>query len=99
MRSTPPLQLADIPIGGGRPIVFIGGPCVIESERHATDLALELVAIAARLRVPFIFKAPYDKANRTSGRVFRGPGLAEGLRILASIKARAGVAMLTDIHE
>jgi 2-dehydro-3-deoxyphosphooctonate aldolase (KDO 8-P synthase) len=97
--SAVPFNIGDIPIGGGHPIVFIGGPCVIESERHATDLALELVAIAARLRVPFIFKASYDKANRTSGRSFRGPGLAEGLRILASIKARTGVAMLTDVHD
>jgi len=97
--SAVPFNIGDIPIGGGHPIVFIGGPCVIESERHATDLALELVAMAARLRVPFIFKASYDKANRTSGRSFRGPGLTEGLRILASIKARTGVAMLTDIHE
>jgi 2-dehydro-3-deoxyphosphooctonate aldolase (KDO 8-P synthase) len=94
-----PFKIGDIDIGGGRPFVFIGGPCVIESERHASDLAAELVALTARLRVPFIFKASYDKANRTSGRSFRGPGLAEGLRILASIKDRLGVPILTDIHE
>jgi 2-dehydro-3-deoxyphosphooctonate aldolase (KDO 8-P synthase) len=92
-------QIGEIPIGDRRPFVFIGGPCVIESEGHATDLALELAAIATRLEMPFIFKASYDKANRTSGHSFRGPGLAEGLRILASIKARAGVLVLTDIHE
>jgi 2-dehydro-3-deoxyphosphooctonate aldolase (KDO 8-P synthase) len=97
--SAVPFNIGDIPIGGGHPFVFIGGPCVIESERHATDLALELAAIASRLQVPFVFKASFDKANRTSGRSFRGPGLSEGLRILASIKARAGVAVLTDIHE
>jgi len=88
-----------VQVGGGRPFVFIGGPCVIESERHATDLAVELAAITARLKVPFIFKASYDKANRTSGRSFRGPGLVEGLRVLASIKARTHVPILTDIHE
>jgi len=95
----PAFAIAGIPIGGGAPIVFIGGPCVIESEGHAADLAAELAAIAARAGVPFIFKASYDKANRTSGRSFRGPGLVEGLRILASIKRRTGVPVLTDIHE
>jgi 2-dehydro-3-deoxyphosphooctonate aldolase (KDO 8-P synthase) len=94
-----PFQIADIAFGGGLPFVFIGGPCVIESERHATDLAVELAAIARRLQLPFIFKASYDKANRTSGRSFRGPGLTEGLRVLAAIKAHAGVPVLTDIHE
>ena len=94
-----PLQLGDITIGGGHPFVLIAGPCVIESEAHATDLAGRLVDIARRARVPFIFKASYDKANRTSGASFRGPGLDEGLRVLASIKARYGVPILTDIHE
>jgi 2-dehydro-3-deoxyphosphooctonate aldolase (KDO 8-P synthase) len=79
--------------------VFIGGPCVIESEGHASDLAAELASLSARLDLPFIFKASYDKANRTSGRSFRGPGLTEGLRILAAIKAHVRVPVLTDIHE
>ena len=92
-------NIGDIPVGGGQPLVLIGGPCVIESERHTTDLAIELAAITARLGIPFIFKASFDKANRTSGRSFRGPGLAEGVRVLASVKARAKVAVLTDIHE
>jgi 2-dehydro-3-deoxyphosphooctonate aldolase (KDO 8-P synthase) len=99
MSRVSPFQIGEIPIGDPHPFVFIGGPCVIESEGHATDLALELAAITTRLKVPFIFKASYDKANRTSGHSFRGPGLAEGLRILASIKARARVPVLTDIHE
>src|SRR5207249_4578499 len=94
-----PFNIGEIPIGGGYPFVFIGGPCVIESEGHATDIALELAAITKRLQLPFIFKASYDKANRTSGRSFRGPGLTEGLRILAAVKARAHVPLLTDIHE
>ncbi|MCU1385209.1 MAG: kdsA [Acidobacteria bacterium] len=94
-----PLNLGEITIGGGSPFVLIAGPCVIESEAHALDLAGRLVDIARRTRVPFIFKASYDKANRTSGRSFRGPGLDEGLRVLAAIKARYGVPILTDIHE
>ena len=94
-----PLQLGDITIGGASPFVLIAGPCVIESEAHALDLAGRLVEIARRTRVPFIFKASYDKANRTSGRSFRGPGLDEGLRVLAQIKSRHNVPILTDIHE
>jgi 2-dehydro-3-deoxyphosphooctonate aldolase (KDO 8-P synthase) len=93
------LTIGELLVGGGRPLVFIGGPCVIESEEHATMIATELARIATRLDLPFVFKASYDKANRTSGRSFRGPGLTEGLRILASVKARTRVAVLTDIHE
>jgi 2-dehydro-3-deoxyphosphooctonate aldolase (KDO 8-P synthase) len=99
MLSVTPVHLGDIAIGGGSPFVLIAGPCVIESEAHASDLAGRLVEIARRTRVPFIFKASYDKANRTSGRSFRGPGLDEGLRVLAAIKARFQVPILTDIHE
>jgi 2-dehydro-3-deoxyphosphooctonate aldolase (KDO 8-P synthase) len=95
----PTVTLRDIVFGGGRPFVLIAGPCVIESEAHATGLAAQLVDITARVGVPFIFKASYDKANRTSGHSFRGPGLEEGLRVLASIKARFDVPLLTDIHE
>ena len=79
--------------------MFIGGPCVIESAGHASDLAAELAALSARLHIPFIFKASYDKANRTSGGSFRGPGLRESLRILGAIKAQVHVPVLTDIHE
>jgi 2-dehydro-3-deoxyphosphooctonate aldolase (KDO 8-P synthase) len=99
MASVHPISLGDFSIGGGSPFALIAGPCVIESEAHATDLAGRLVEIARRARVPFIFKASYDKANRTSGRSFRGPGLDEGLRILAGIKSRFQVPILTDIHE
>jgi len=94
-----PVALDDLSIGGGSPFVLIAGPCVIESERHAIDLAARLADLTHRLGVPFIFKASYDKANRTSGRSFRGPGLAEGLRVLAAVKSRLGVHILTDIHE
>jgi len=86
-------------VGGGRPLILMAGPCVIESEAHATYLAEALVDITSRLRVPFIFKASYDKANRTSNRSFRGPGITEGLRVLAAVKSRFDVPIVTDIHE
>jgi 2-dehydro-3-deoxyphosphooctonate aldolase (KDO 8-P synthase) len=94
-----PVTIGDTAIGGGRPLVLIAGPCVIESEAHAIELAGQLSAVTRRLGVPFIFKASYDKANRTSGASFRGPGLAEGLRVLAAIKSKYGVPILTDVHE
>ena len=94
-----PIQLGSITIGGDHPFVLMAGPCVIESESHAAELATRLADVTNRLRVPFIFKASFDKANRTSNRSFRGPGLVEGLRILSVIKARLKVPILTDIHE
>jgi len=94
-----PVQIGDIAIGGSRPLALIAGPCVIESEAHARSVAGVLAEITRGLNVPFIFKASFDKANRTSGKSFRGPGLAEGLRVLAAIKADTGAAILTDIHE
>ena len=95
----PQVAIGHVVIGGGRPLVLIGGPCVIESEGHALELAHAIRDIAGRCRVPFIFKASFDKANRTSLRSFRGPGLEEGLRVLARVKERVGVPILTDIHE
>ncbi len=99
MGAVPPVQLGDLVVGGGNPFVLIAGPCVIESEAHATMLAERLKDIAARAGVPFIFKASYDKANRTSGRSYRGPGIDEGVRVLGAIKKRLHVPVLTDIHE
>jgi 2-dehydro-3-deoxyphosphooctonate aldolase (KDO 8-P synthase) len=96
---TTPLALGDITIGGGSRLVLVAGPCVIESEQHASDLAGRLAEISRRVAVPLVFKASFDKANRTSGHSFRGPGLDTGLRVLASIKARHRVPILTDIHE
>jgi 2-dehydro-3-deoxyphosphooctonate aldolase (KDO 8-P synthase) len=90
--------VGDLSIGAG-PLVFIGGPCVIESEAHAIGLAGKLAALCQRVGVGFIFKASYDKANRTSGASFRGPGLSEGLRVLAAIKSQVRVPVITDIHE
>ena len=93
------VQLRDFTIGGGRPLVLIAGPCVIESEAHSLGVAKTLVEVTRRAGVPLIFKASFDKANRTSGRSFRGPGLAEGLRVLAAVKSICDVPILTDIHE
>jgi 2-dehydro-3-deoxyphosphooctonate aldolase (KDO 8-P synthase) len=85
-------------IGGGT-LTLVAGPCVIESDAHAIETALALRDIARRAGVPFIFKASYDKANRTSGHSFRGPGLTDGLRTLGRVREAAGVPILTDIHE
>ena len=88
-----------VALGGGRPLALIAGPCVIESDRHAHELALAIRGVAARRGVPLIFKASFDKANRTSLTSFRGPGLARGLDTLSRIKEATGVPILTDIHE
>jgi 2-dehydro-3-deoxyphosphooctonate aldolase (KDO 8-P synthase) len=94
-----PVSIGTVIVGGGNPLVFIVGPCVIESAVHALETAIAIRDIAARARVPVIFKASYDKANRTSRHSFRGPGLDEGLRILSDIKVKTGLPILTDIHE
>ena len=94
-----PIQFAGLTVGGGAPLLLIAGPCVIESESHAIGLALAIRDIAKRAGVQYVFKASYDKANRTSGRSFRGPGLDQGLKILARVRDVAGVPILTDIHE
>ncbi len=91
--------IGSLAIGGGGPLVLIGGPCVIESRDHALLMAERIRAIADRCGTPFIFKASFDKANRTSIRSFRGPGLDAGLEILADVKARVDVPILTDIHD
>ena len=92
-------EIGKITIGGSATLVLIAGPCVIESEAHATMMAELLAATASQLGVPLIFKASYDKANRSSVSSYRGPGLAQGLRILAHIKKRTGLPILTDVHE
>ncbi|MCC7031811.1 MAG: 3-deoxy-8-phosphooctulonate synthase [Acidobacteria bacterium] len=89
----------DVWFGPGHPLGFVLGPCVIESAAHAVDIGLAIADLARRTGYPVVFKASYDKANRTSLASFRGPGLAEGLRILAAVKARTGLPILTDIHE
>jgi 2-dehydro-3-deoxyphosphooctonate aldolase (KDO 8-P synthase) len=90
---------ADIAIGKGRPLALIAGPCVIESEKLVQTTAAEIAAVCARLEMPFIFKASYDKANRSSVGSFRGPGLATGLEILARVRAECSLPVITDVHE
>lgn len=92
------IQIGNVQVGGGAPLALIAGPCVIESRAMALDLAGRLVRLARARRIPLVFKASYDKANRSSHRSFRGLGLAKGLEILAEIKAKFGVPILTDVH-
>jgi 2-dehydro-3-deoxyphosphooctonate aldolase (KDO 8-P synthase) len=94
-----PVDLGSLTIGGGSPLVFIVGPCVIESADHVLGVAAAVKEIAERRRVPVVFKASFDKANRTSRQAFRGPGLSLGLAALAEVKARTTLPVLTDIHE
>ena len=91
-------SIGQLQVGGGR-LFLIAGPCVIESEAHALKMAEAVAGIAAQKNLPYIFKASYDKANRTSIRSFRGPGLDEGLRILKKVARDVGVPVLTDVHE
>jgi 2-dehydro-3-deoxyphosphooctonate aldolase (KDO 8-P synthase) len=93
------VRVGSLTVGGGHPLVFILGPCVIESPSHALGLARAVRDVAARTGVPVIFKASYDKANRTSLKSFRGPGLAAGLQTLADIRSATSLPILTDIHE
>jgi 2-dehydro-3-deoxyphosphooctonate aldolase (KDO 8-P synthase) len=92
------MKLCGHEVGLHRPIFLIAGPCVVESEQLQVDTAGTLKEICARLGIPFIFKSSYDKANRSSGSSYRGPGMEEGLRILAEVKRQVGVPVLTDVH-
>jgi 2-dehydro-3-deoxyphosphooctonate aldolase (KDO 8-P synthase) len=93
------MRLCGFEVGLDRPLFLIAGPCAIESRELAIQTAGELKAIAGALHVPFIYKSSFDKANRSSGRSFRGPGLDEGLRILAEVRRQIGVPVLTDVHD
>ena len=93
------VPVAGLTIGGGAPLALIGGPCAIEDERHALMMAERLQRITSDARVPFIYKSSYDKANRSSVHSYRGPGLKEGLRILARVKETTGLPVLSDVHE
>lgn len=95
---TKELTIGSVKMGGGRPLVLIAGPCVIESEESSLRHAERLMTICNGLGIPLIFKSSYDKANRTSIHAFRGPGIDEGLRILAKVKDRLGIPVLSDIH-
>jgi len=94
-----PVSAGPVTFGPGHPLGFVIGPCVIESRTHAVDLAVEIDRVSRRTGCPVVFKASFDKANRTSIAAFRGPGLEEGLRVLEAVKARTGLPLLTDIHE
>jgi len=93
------MNVGSIPVGEGHPLALIAGPCVIEGEAFALRHADRLREIAARHGLPLIFKSSFDKANRTSGKSFRGPGLTEGLRMLAKVKRETGLPLLTDVHQ
>ena len=99
MTGNAEIQLGSLRLGGSSSLFLVAGPCVIESEAHALKMAESIAKIATEVGVPYIFKASYDKANRSSVSSFRGPGLAEGLRILGKIKSELKLPLLTDIHE
>ena len=93
------MKLCDFEVGLDRPFFLIAGPCVIESLQLQVDTAAQLKEITGKLGIPFIFKSSFDKANRSSSKSFRGPGMAEGLRVLSEVKRQLGVPVLTDVHE
>lgn len=92
------IKIRDIKVGEGNPLILIAGPCVIESRENCLRIAKQLKIITARFKIPFIFKSSYDKANRTSGKSYRGPGAEKGLKILKEVKDALGVPILSDIH-
>ena len=96
---TKKIKIENVTVGGGAPLVLIAGPCVIEGPQRTLHIGRAVAEIAARFGMPYIFKASFDKANRSSFSAFRGPGLTEGLQILADIKQELGVPVLSDIHE
>ena len=93
------MQLLDFKVGADQPFFLIAGPCVIESEALALETAEYLRDLTAKLGIPFIYKSSFDKANRSSAKSFRGPGIEEGLRVLSEVKRQIGVPVLTDVHE
>jgi 2-dehydro-3-deoxyphosphooctonate aldolase (KDO 8-P synthase) len=94
-----PLRLGPIRVGAGAPLALIAGPCVLEDETLTLRVAARLAGLAGRRRIPLVFKASWDKANRTSAASYRGPGLAEGLRLLGRVRRETGLPVLTDVHE
>jgi len=99
MPSIQPVTIGNTKCGPGQPLLWIAGPCVIESHELTLSIAKTLRQMAERLAVPLIFKASFDKANRTSGKSFRGPGMEEGLKTLEAVKRETGLPVTTDIHE
>jgi 2-dehydro-3-deoxyphosphooctonate aldolase (KDO 8-P synthase) len=94
-----PVEIARHKCGGGSSLLWVAGPCVIESREHCLGIALELARLAERLAIPLVFKASFDKANRSSGKSFRGLGMDAGLRVLAEVKKETGLPVTTDVHE
>jgi 2-dehydro-3-deoxyphosphooctonate aldolase (KDO 8-P synthase) len=92
------VKVGEIRIGRGNPLILIAGPCVIESQENALEIAKELKKICSNLKIPYIFKASYEKDNRGSEKSYKGPGLKEGLKILAKVKEEVGVPVLSDVH-
>jgi 2-dehydro-3-deoxyphosphooctonate aldolase (KDO 8-P synthase) len=97
--SNASFNIGEVEVGLSAPLFVMAGPCVIESESHCLDIASRLVEIGQRTKTPMIFKASFDKANRSSLQSFRGPGLEEGLDILAAVRRKSGLAVMTDVHE
>jgi 2-dehydro-3-deoxyphosphooctonate aldolase (KDO 8-P synthase) len=93
------MKLCGLDVGLGHPFFLIAGPCVIESQQLAFDTAGQLKEICRELDIPFIYKSSFDKANRSSGKSFRGPGIDGGLKILAEVRKQIGVPVLTDVHD
>ncbi len=99
MATNTPVQVGPLKCGTGEPLLWILGPCVIESHDLTLRIAETLAALAQKLKIPIVFKASFDKANRTSSKTFRGPGLVEGLKTLAAVKRQTGLPLTTDVHE
>lgn len=99
MTDTREIQIGSVRLGGNSPLALIAGPCVIESEAHAMRMAESISKIASELNIPYIYKASYDKANRTSVSSYRGPGVAEGLRVLGLIRDQLKLPVLSDVHD
>src|SRR5208283_3377535 len=99
MTTMQPVSIGNLTCGAGRPLLWIAGPCVIESHELTLQIADRLREMSERLGVPLVFKASFDKANRSSGKTFRGPGLDTGLRILEAVKRATGLPVITDVHE
>ncbi len=93
------VHIGNVGVGQGSPLAWIAGPCVIETHDLTLWIAEQLAALADRMKIPLVFKASFDKANRTSGKSFRGPGLQEGLKTLETVRQRTGLPVTTDIHE
>src|SRR5438094_505076 len=99
MTAVQPVTVGPYAVGAGRPLLWLLGPCVIESHDQTLRIAEALAALKERLGLQVVFKASFDKANRSAGKSFRGPGLRDGLKTLAAVKQKTGLPVTTDVHE